>query len=110
MKKKEKKIRIYTSTTGDGRTWKLESCSFSRGPVRVEIRTELLSSCSFCTQARARFLPTSLSKKKKLLERSHNSILSSSWSVTDLTPARTRFFAVKGGQKRYLAKLVVKDK
>ena len=40
------------------------------------------------------FLPTSFSEKMKLLDKSHNSTIPSSCKVTDLTPARMRFFAI----------------
>ena len=40
------------------------------------------------------FLPTSFSEKMKLLDKSHNSTIPSSCKVTDLTPARIRFFAI----------------
>ena len=53
----------------------------------------MLSSCNFWTEATALFLPTSFSEKMKLLDKSHNSTVPSSCKVTDLTPARMRFFA-----------------
>lgn len=76
-------------------TWKLESCSIDKLPLKVETVTALLSSCSFITQARALFLPTSSSEKKKLPDKSHSSTFPSSCKVIDLTPARTRFFAAR---------------
>jgi hypothetical protein len=59
------------------------------------MRTALLSSWSFATQATALFFPMSSSDRKKLPDRSHISTFPISWRVTDLTPARARFFAVE---------------
>lgn len=81
-------------------TWKSESCSFVKFVVKARTTTALLSSCNFWTEASALFLPTSSSEKMKLLDKSHNSTIPSSCKVTDLTPARMRFFAAANQQKR----------
>lgn len=82
-----------TQRDGDGSTWKWESCSLVNFVVKYRTTTALLSSCSFWTEATALFLPTSFSEKMKLPDKSHNSTVPSSCKVTDLTPARMRFFA-----------------
>lgn len=65
-----------------------------RSSVRVDIRTALLSSCSFAVQATALFFPISSSDRKKLPDKSHISTFPISCRVIDLTPAKARFFAV----------------
>jgi hypothetical protein len=79
-------------------TWNLDRCSVVSSSVRAEIRTALFSSCSFATQAAALFFPISSSDRKKLPDKSHISTFFTSCMVTDLTPARARFFAAKKGQ------------
>lgn len=63
--------------------------------VEARTATALFRSCNFCIEASALFFPTSLSEKMKLLDKSHNSTVPSSCKVTDLTPARMRFFAAE---------------